>query len=218
MPLLNPDRRRYTKHGGYQGRPQATPNYNGVGSGDNFGVITKTLPSGNSGNRAKRPGIIAVHDHTSECPEDFTLLSGVKHGPSLGVGGEKRLDCEFRGGNVERRAEGCYSAEKGEFPAFVADTKRHDDVAGSGNLDLGFGRRESPVSAVSATSRRRRPSRWDRHSPRFTIRGAMPSGCRLARRTLAGGASSSSATPSVSRATPALASMRFQPRSTTTAG
>jgi hypothetical protein len=63
----------------------------------------------------------------------------MKHGRRHGVGGEKRLDGEFRGGDVERRAEGGHGAEKGEFLAFVAYTKRHDDVAGAGDLDRGFG-------------------------------------------------------------------------------
>jgi hypothetical protein len=50
------------------------------------------------------------------------------------------------------------------------------------------------------------------------MRRASPSGCKLTRSTLVGGASSAGGSPSVNIATLALASTRFQPRSTTTAG
>ena len=55
------------------------------------------------------------------------------------VGGEERLDGEFGDGHVEWRAKGRHSAEEGEFPACVAEAEGHDDVTGSGDLDLGFG-------------------------------------------------------------------------------
>src|SRR6185436_5984229 len=61
--------------------------------------------------------------------------------------------------------------------------------------------RSTSGSPVAATSRRRRSSRCPRHSARLAIRGAMPSGCRLTRSTLAGGSSRCEATPSRNSAT-----------------
>ena len=62
-------------------------------------------------------------------------------------------------------------------------------------------RGERGVAARSTASRPSRSSRCARHSPRFAIRGARPSGWRLRRRTLTGGSSRCGATPSISGAT-----------------
>ena len=127
------------------------------------------------------------------------------------VGREERLDRELGQRDVERGAERRDRGEERQLAAVGAGAAARQSSAarlvgsasgGPGSRQLLEQRGQRRV-AGDVACRRRRASRWARHSARFAIRGASPSGCRLTRSTFTGGASSSGATPSSSSASAA---------------
>ena len=120
------------------------------------------------------------------------------------VGGQERLDRELGERDVERGAERRDHRDERELAVVGAQPHRDRDRTRAlvrrrhGDAQLGRVARRarrrasrSSSSPVTATWRRRLPRMWSNHSSRFTMRGARPFGCSVARSTLHGGSSSS---------------------------
>ena len=137
------------------------------------------------------------------------------------VGGEERLDRQLGDGDVERRGERRAGTRGSSARRSAAARRPRADRA----RPRARAARAAPPAARPARGRRsastcaaRSRRRCARHSPRFSIRGAIPSGCSVSRSALIGGSSRCGAAPAVSIATAALAATTFHARSTTSAG
>src|SRR5581483_8592871 len=145
------------------------------------------------------------------------------------VGGEERFDREFSRRDVDGRTEGRHGTKEGELlRGGCAQDERHEQRAAVG-MRRGFA--VARIALQFGLQRGERLVCREQHlamQPRqqvgavlgeVTICGASPSGCRVTRRALTGGAISSGATPLLRIACVGrLAETMFQCRSTTRAG